>query len=88
MATEEQIKANERIVEAWKLDEGDEYTRCVLGSMLAESRNPNQRDYSGPMTRNLALHWAEIETHAVKDGHERCRYTAATLRHLARILHD
>ena len=63
------IRKNEALVENWIDDTPthgieDRYVRAVLSSMLAESRNPNHRDYTGPMTIELCEKWLAGEREA------------------------
>ena len=87
MARDEKILANESLVRAWQADETDEYTRCVLGSMLAESRNPNDRGHTGPMSIEVCERWARGEREAQAE-HPICAHAAAVLESLATKLHD
>jgi hypothetical protein len=78
---------NEAIVSAWIADEDDEYTRCVLGSMVACCRNPNNKNHTGPLTPEVCRKWAQYE-HDAASEHPRCAYTAGILFSLADKLHE
>ena len=84
MTRDEKILANESLVRAWQADETDDYTRCVLGSMFAESRSPNARGHAGPMSIEVCKLWARGERGAQAEH----QHAADVLESLATKLHD
>ena len=87
MTRDEKILANESLVRAWQADETDDYTRCVLGSMFAESRSPNARGHAGPMSIEVCKLRARGEREAQAE-HPICEHAADVLESLATKLHD
>lgn len=79
---------NVALTRTWIDDETDEYTRCVLASMIAASRNPNNSSHTGPLSPEVCRHWARGEHRAANEGCDRCAYTAEVLDQLADKLHD
>jgi hypothetical protein len=81
------IKKNENLARVWVDDESDEYTRCVILSMINSCANPNNSSHVGPLTPEVCRKWAQDECDAQDEG-PRCAYAADVLFALADKLHE